>query len=52
MLQQDQPKDYVIATGLQSSVREFIELCAKKLDWVLSGKDLILTKRVIQRMVN
>ena len=29
MLQQDQPDDYVIATGEQHSVREFIELAAK-----------------------
>ena len=33
MLQQKEPKDYVIATGKQSSVREFIELCAKLLNW-------------------
>jgi len=31
MLQQDQPDDYVIATGEQHSVREFIELTAKEL---------------------
>ena len=30
MLQQDQPDDYVIATGKQHSVREFIELAAKE----------------------
>ncbi|MFA5406121.1 MAG: GDP-mannose 4,6-dehydratase [Candidatus Nanoarchaeia archaeon] len=29
MLQQDKPKDYVIATGEQHSVREFIELSCK-----------------------
>ena len=28
MLQQDQPDDFVIATGIQSSVRQFIELAA------------------------
>ena len=33
MLQQDKPQDYVIATGHQSSVREFVELAAKKLQW-------------------
>lgn len=32
MLQQDHPEDYVIATGEQHSVREFIELVAKRLD--------------------
>lgn len=31
MLQQDAPDDYVIATGEQHSVREFIELTARKL---------------------
>jgi GDPmannose 4,6-dehydratase len=31
MLQQNEPKDYVIATGEQHSVREFVELSAKYL---------------------
>jgi GDPmannose 4,6-dehydratase len=31
MLQQDQPKDYVIATGAQYSVRQFIEKSAAQL---------------------
>ncbi|TNM66157.1 GDP-mannose 4,6-dehydratase [Aliirhizobium smilacinae] len=31
MLQQDQPEDYVIATGLQYSVREFVTWAAKEL---------------------
>ena len=33
MLQQDKPEDFVIATGQTKSVRDFIELCAKKLGW-------------------
>jgi len=33
MLQQDEPDDYVIATGRQASVRHFIELSAKELGW-------------------
>ena len=33
MLQQEKPEDYVIATGKQSSVRQFIELSAKALNW-------------------
>ncbi|AIQ98259.1 GDP-mannose 4,6-dehydratase [Prochlorococcus sp. MIT 0801] len=33
MLQQDKAEDYVIATGIQASVREFIELSAIKLGW-------------------
>jgi GDPmannose 4,6-dehydratase len=32
MLQQEEPRDYVIATGEQHSVREFVELAAKFLD--------------------
>ncbi len=32
MLQQDKPEDYVIATGAQYSVRQFIEIAAGKLD--------------------
>jgi GDPmannose 4,6-dehydratase len=36
MLQQDVPEDYVIATGKQHSVREFVELTAEKLGIHLS----------------
>ncbi len=32
MLQQEEPRDYVIATGEQHSVREFVELTAKNLE--------------------
>ena len=41
MLQQDQPGDYVLATGEQHSVREFVNLafghCGIELDWQGSG---------------
>jgi GDPmannose 4,6-dehydratase len=33
MLQQQQPEDFVIATGRQESVRRFIELSAVQLGW-------------------
>ena len=33
MLQQEQPEDFVIATGRQESVRRFIELSAEQLGW-------------------
>ena len=33
MLQQEQPEDFVIATGRQESVRRFIELTADQLGW-------------------
>jgi GDPmannose 4,6-dehydratase len=42
MLQQDKPEDFVIATGEQHSVREFISLAAKEIgmniEW--KGQDL------------
>ncbi|MCM2285280.1 MAG: GDP-mannose 4,6-dehydratase [Desulfobacula sp.] len=41
MLQQDKPEDYVIATGKQYSVRDFVNTAAKdlnmKIDWQGSG---------------
>lgn len=36
MLQQDQPEDFVIATGVQYSVRQFIEMSAKQLGFTIS----------------
>ena len=33
MLQADNPEDFVIATGRQASVRNFVELSAKNLGW-------------------
>ena len=43
MLQQEEPDDYVIATGEQHSVREFVELAATELgmriDWRGEGVD-------------
>ena len=33
MLQQDQPEDFVIATGRMETVRGFVEICAEKLKW-------------------
>jgi GDPmannose 4,6-dehydratase len=45
MLQQDEPDDYVIATGVQYSVREFVEECSKyfgfKIEWMGEGLDEI-----------
>jgi GDPmannose 4,6-dehydratase len=40
MLQQETPKDYVIATGEQHSVREFIELAARNLSIDIKWKGL------------
>ena len=43
MLQQDEPEDFVIATGVQYSVRQFIEMSAKQLgftiEWQGQGVD-------------
>ena len=39
MLQQEQPEDFVIATGRQESVRRFIELTAQELGWGLMQWD-------------
>jgi GDPmannose 4,6-dehydratase len=36
MLQQDQPEDFVIATGVQYSVRQFVELAAARLGITLA----------------
>ena len=33
MLQQKNPEDYVIATGRQCTVKEFIEICSRLLEW-------------------
>ncbi|QDD12076.1 GDP-mannose 4,6-dehydratase [Candidatus Methylopumilus rimovensis] len=42
MLQQDKPEDFVIATGVQYSVRDFVNIAAKQLDIdiVWQGKDV------------
>ncbi|APD50327.1 GDP-mannose 4,6-dehydratase [Francisella hispaniensis] len=49
MLQQDKPQDFVIATGKQISVREFIKLCATEIDIQLefSGKGLDEIAKVV-----
>ncbi len=43
MLQQEKPMDFVIATGRQESIKKFIELTAKELQWgaiIWEGKGL------------
>ena len=55
MLQQEQPEDFVIATGKQYSVRQFVERCAPyfnmEIEWRGSGLDEVgidvRTKRTI-----
>lgn len=45
MLQQDSPEDFIIATGEQHSVRQFVEIAAKEVDltinWTGEGLDEI-----------
>jgi GDPmannose 4,6-dehydratase len=38
MLQQDQPEDFVIATGIQYSVRQFIEMSADQLGFTIEWR--------------
>jgi GDPmannose 4,6-dehydratase len=39
MLQQEKPEDFVIATGVQKSVRDFVNVAAQKLDMKIVWKD-------------
>jgi len=45
MLQQDQPEDFVIATGLQYSVRDFVNIAAKELGIAMSWDGEGLTEK-------
>jgi GDPmannose 4,6-dehydratase len=47
MLQQSKPQDYVIATGHQYSVREFIHRCAKLLDLQLTWQGSGIEEKAI-----
>jgi GDPmannose 4,6-dehydratase len=38
MLQQDQPEDFVIATGVQYSVRDFVDAAARELDMPIAWR--------------
>ena len=44
MLQQKKPEDFVIASGRMETVRNFIELSAKKLNWGTSSQPAIIWK--------
>ena len=45
MLQQEQPEDFVIATGVQFSVRDFVNIAAKELGIVISWDGEGLTEK-------
>ena len=55
MLQQDEPDDYVIATGVEYSVKEFVEACDKYFDfgieWHKSGMDEVGYSRRLARNI-
>ena len=52
MLQQEKPQDYVIATGEQHSVREFIDRCAKLLDMDLRWQGTGVDEKAVDRQGN
>ncbi len=52
MLQQDEPEDYVIGTGEQRSVRDFINAVAKQLDLKLSWQGSGLEERAVDESGN
>ena len=47
MLQQDKPKDYVVATGIQYSVRTFVEKCFDFLGVKYEWKDTSLNEKLV-----
>jgi len=51
MLQQDKPKDYVIATGVQYSVRQFIDMAAKELGITLAFEGQGVEERAVVQAV-
>ena len=52
MLQQEKPQDYVIATGQQYSVREFVKRCAKLLDLDLTWQGYGVEEKAIDKAGN
>jgi GDPmannose 4,6-dehydratase len=52
MLQQDQPQDFVIATGVQYSVRQFIDIAAQELGITLSFEGEGVNERAIVQKVD
>ena len=49
MLQQEMPQDYVIATGVQYSVRDFVKRCAQLLDLELTWRGKGLEEKACDR---
>ncbi|MFT4256218.1 MAG: GDP-mannose 4,6-dehydratase [Pseudoxanthomonas sp.] len=51
MLQQEKPQDYVIATGVQYSVRQFIEMAAKELGITLAFEGTGVDEKAVVQAV-
>jgi GDPmannose 4,6-dehydratase len=51
MLQQEKPEDFVIATGVQYSVRQFIDMAAKELGVTLAFEGTGVDEKAIVRSV-
>jgi GDPmannose 4,6-dehydratase len=49
MLQQQKPQDYVIATGRQYSVREFVRRCAERLELDLIWQGIGIEERAVDQ---
>jgi GDPmannose 4,6-dehydratase len=52
MLQQNEPKDYVIATGVQHSVREFVEMAAREIGMAITWEGSGVEEKGIDREGN
>jgi GDPmannose 4,6-dehydratase len=52
MLQQEKPQDYVIATGQQHSVREFVQRCAKLLELNLTWQGTGIDEKAVDKSGN
>jgi len=52
MLQQEKPQDYVIATGQQHSVREFVQRCAKLLEMDLTWSGSGVEEKAVDKAGN
>ena len=52
MLQQEKPQDYVIATGQQYSVREFVQRCAKLLELDLTWSGSGVEEKAVDKAGN
>ena len=50
MLQQEKPKDFVISTGRQESIRKFVEITATKLGWASNNSSIIWTGKGIDEV--